>query len=689
MHRTIFVTTALPYSNGSFHIGHIMEYIQADIWVRSMRMSEHKIYFVSADDAHGAPIMLKAESMGITPKELTDLYSKERPKYLNGFHIKFDHWHSTDSKENTLLSHEIYKKLQDHNLIEKKIIKQLYDPVKHMFLADRYIKGTCPKCKSDNQYGDSCEECGSTYNPTELINPHSTLTGAKPLLRSSEHLFFKLSDPRCTSFLRRWINTKNINNKNKLQDEVVAKISEWLGKDDENSKLEDWDISRDAPYFGIEIPDFKGKYFYVWLDAPIGYLSSLKSYCTSEGINFEELLDKNNSVEQIHFIGKDIIYFHTLFWPVMLNFSNRKTPDSVHVHGFVTIDGKKMSKSRGTGISPLHYLDLGLNPEWLRYYFASKLNSKVEDIDINKDDFINKVNSDLIGKYINIASRSAPFITNFFSGKLTFDKNTEELMIREIKLKLNLIIQLFEDREYNKATREIMSYADYTNQTFDISKPWEIAKKARNGDASSIKNLHEVCSFAIARFKAISVMLSPILPETAMSICLDFFKIKYPFKWDDALILPEKIEPFKHMMSRIDEKIFSKLFEEQKTKEKESIKMLNDKDLINIEDFAKLDLVVAKIVNCENLEESNKLLKLTLDYGEENYKNVFSGIKSYYKPEDLIGKLVILVSNLKPRKMKFGISEGMVLAASNKDDKSKEIYLIEPSAYTKPGMRIT
>lgn len=688
MNRTIFVTTALPYSNGSFHIGHIMEYIQADIWVRSMRMSGHKVYFVSADDAHGAPIMLKAEEMGITPKELTSLYSKERPTYLNGFHIKFDHWHSTDSKENILLSHEIYKKLKDNNLIERKIIQQLYDPVKHMFLADRYIKGTCPKCKSDNQYGDSCEECGGTYNATELINPHSTLTGAKPLLKSSEHLFFKLSDPRCISFLREWIGTKNINNKKKLQDEVVAKISEWLGKDEGNSKLEDWDISRDAPYFGIEIPDFKGKYFYVWLDAPIGYLSSLKSYCASQGINFEELLDKKNSVEQVHFIGKDIIYFHTLFWPVMLNFSDRKTPDSVYVHGFVTIDGKKMSKSRGTGISPLKYLDLGLNPEWLRYYFASKLNSKVEDIDINKNDFINKVNSDLVGKYINIASRSAPFITNFFCGNLKFDSNSESL-IREIKLKINLISGLFEDREYNKAIREIMNYADYTNQTFDLSKPWEIAKKARNGDSLSIKHLHEICSFAIARFKAISVMLSPILPETAISICLDFFKIQYPLKWGDALILPEKIEPFKHMMSRVDEKIFLKLFEPTNTKEKGNMQIVNDKESLNIEDFVKLDLVVAKIVNCESIEQSDKLLRLTLDSGEDNYKNVFSGIKGYYKPEDLVGKLVILVSNLKPRKMRFGISEGMVLAASSKDETSKKIYLIEPPSSTKPGMRIT
>ncbi|AGF48807.1 methionine--tRNA ligase [Candidatus Kinetoplastidibacterium galati] len=687
MHRTIFVTTALPYSNGSFHIGHIMEYIQADIWVRSMRMSGHKVYFVSADDAHGAPIMLKAEAMGITPKELTNIYSKERPIYLNGFHIKFDHWHSTDSKENTLLSHQIYKKLKENNLIERRIIQQLYDPVKQMFLADRYIKGTCPKCKSDNQYGDSCEECGSTYNPTELINPHSTITGAKPLLRSSEHLFFKLSDSRCINFLRNWIETKNINNKKKLQDEVIAKISEWLGKDEKNSKLEDWDISRDAPYFGIEIPDFKGKYFYVWLDAPIGYLSSLKSYCELQDINFEELLDKNNSVEQVHFIGKDIIYFHTLFWPAMLHFSDRKTPDSVYVHGFVTIDGKKMSKSRGTGISPLKYLDLGLNPEWLRYYFASKLNSRVEDIDINKGDFISKVNSDLIGKYINIASRTAPFITNFFDGKLNF-YNKNESLISEIKFKIDLISQLFENREYNKAIREVMSYADYTNQVFDISKPWEMAKKAKSGDSSSMKDLHEICSFTIGRFKAISVMLAPILPETALYICLNFFQIEYPLNWNDALILPQKIKPFKHMMSRIDEKIFSKLFE-QNHKEKENMDLVTNKEFINIEDFARLDLVVAKIVRCENVEQSDKLLRLTLDYGEENYKNVFSGIKKYYNPDDLIGKLVILVSNLKPRKMRFGISEGMVLAASSKDEISKEIYLIEPPEFTKPGMRIT
>ncbi|AFZ83437.1 methionyl-tRNA synthetase [Candidatus Kinetoplastibacterium blastocrithidii TCC012E] len=687
MQRTIFVTTALPYSNGSFHIGHIMEYIQADIWVRSMRMHGHKVYFVSADDAHGAPIMLKAEAMGITPKELTDLYNKERPTYLNGFNIKFDHWHSTDSKENISLSHEIYKKLKEKNLIERRTIQQLYDPIKNMFLADRYIKGTCPRCKSDNQYGDSCEECGSTYNPNELINPYSTLTGATPLLRSSEHLFFKLSDSRCVNFLREWIRTKNINNKNKLQDEVVAKIREWLGKDEENSKLEDWDISRDEPYFGIEIPDFKGKYFYVWLDAPIGYLSSLKSYCALQGIDFEKLLNKNNSIEQVHFIGKDIIYFHTLFWPVMLNFSERKTPDSVYVHGFVTIDGEKMSKSRGTGISPLRYLDLGLNPEWLRYYFASKLNSKVEDIDINKNDFIVKVNSDLVGKYINIASRAAPFITKFFDGKLKFDENTEEL-INEIELKVDLVSNLFEEREYNKAIREIMGYANYTNQIFDNSRPWDILKKAKNIDPLATKNLHEICSATIARFKALSVMLSPILPKTARSIFLDFFKIEYPAKWQDALILPEKIESFKHMMSRVDEDIFSKLFD-QNPEKKENMPIATNKEFINIEDFIKLELIVAKIIDCENVDQSDKLLRLTLDCGEKNYRNVFSGIKGHYKPNDIIGKLVILVSNLKPRKMRFGISEGMVLAASSTDGSSSKIYLIEPPNSAKPGTRIS
>ncbi|RYF53250.1 MAG: methionine--tRNA ligase, partial [Comamonadaceae bacterium] len=447
MSRTLFVTTALPYANGSFHIGHIMEYIQADIWVRSMRMSGHTVHFVGADDAHGAPIMLKAEAEGITPEALVARYAAERPQYLNGFGIRFDHWHSTHSPENVALSGDIYRALRDQGLIASKQIEQFYDPVKGMFLADRYIKGECPKCHARDQYGDSCEVCGAVYAPTDLIEPYSALTRATPVLKTSEHFFFNLSDPRCVAFLQEWTTGSNVRGERRLQSEVLAKTREWLGAEDGEAKLGDWDISRDAPYFGIEIPDAPGKYFYVWLDAPVGYLASLKSYCAVKGLDFDALLDPAGTTEQVHFIGKDIIYFHALFWPAMLKFSGRKTPDQLNVHGFITVSGEKMSKSRGTGISPLRYLDIGMNAEWMRYYIAAKLNSHVEDLDFNPDDFVARVNSDLIGKYVNIASRAANFLTRHFDGTLAYVGDTTAMVAAQVEL-AERVRAGFEAREY-------------------------------------------------------------------------------------------------------------------------------------------------------------------------------------------------------------------------------------------------
>jgi methionyl-tRNA synthetase len=483
MSRTLFVTTALPYANGSFHIGHIMEYIQADIWVRAMRMAGHTVHFVGADDTHGAPIMLKAEAEGITPKQLVERIGAERPQYLKGFQIEFDHWHSTDSTENVELSQDIYRQLRAAGLINTREIEQFYDPVKGMFLADRYIKGECPKCHSKDQYGDSCEVCGAVYAPTDLIEPYSTLTKARPILKTSEHYFFQLSDPRCIEFLQKWTTGSNAQGNKHLQAEVLAKTREWLGNGDEKANLGDWDISRDAPYFGIEIPDAPGKYFYVWLDAPVGYLASLKSYCTKIGLDFDTLLDPNGTTEQVHFIGKDIVYFHALFWPATLQFSGRKTPDQLNVHGFITVSGEKMSKSRGTGISPLRYLELGMNAEWMRYYIAAKLNARVEDIDFNPDDFIARVNSDLVGKYINIASRAANFISKYFDGQLAYPDDAALLGANWAQAADRIRADL-EAREYGRAIREIMAHADQINQTFDAAQPWLIAKTLASADSS-------------------------------------------------------------------------------------------------------------------------------------------------------------------------------------------------------------
>jgi len=692
MSRTLFVTTALPYANGSFHIGHIMEYIQADIWVRAMRMAGHTVHFVGADDTHGAPVMLKAEAEGITPKQLVERIGAERPQYLQGFQIEFDHWHSTDSPENVELSQDIYRKLRAAGLISTREIEQFYDPVKGMFLADRYIKGECPKCHAKDQYGDSCEACGAVYAPTDLIEPYSTLTNARPVLKTSEHYFFQLSDPRCIDFLQKWTTGSNAQGHKHLQAEVLAKTREWLGSGDEKANLGDWDISRDAPYFGIEIPDAPGKYFYVWLDAPVGYLASLKSYCAKIGVDFETLLDPNGTTEQVHFIGKDIIYFHALFWPATLQFSGRKTPDQLNVHGFITVSGEKMSKSRGTGISPLRYLELGMNAEWMRYYIAAKLNARVEDIDFNPDDFIARVNSDLVGKYINIASRAANFISKYFDGQLAYPDDAALLGSNWAQAADRIRADL-EAREYGRAIREIMAHADQINQAFDAAQPWLIAKTLASAEPSQRAALQHICSAALAGFKALSVMLAPILPALSRRVATELFGQAGNFVWADAGVLPTQINPFKHLMQRVEPTMLDALFEIPAQDEAPKQAVIPGGEplapTITIDDFVKIDLRVARIVNCEQVEGSTKLLRLTLDVGEGRLRNVFSGIKSAYTPEQLIGRLTVVVANLAPRKMKFGISEGMVLAASHFDEKvDTGIYVLDPSSGAQPGMRI-
>jgi len=689
MSRTLFVTTALPYANGSFHIGHIMEYIQADIWVRSMRMAGHTVHFVGADDAHGAPIMLRAEAEKITPQELVARYAAERPQYLNGFHIAFDHWHSTDSPENTDLSQRIYRRLKEAGFIYSKSIEQFYDPVKGMFLPDRYIKGECPHCHAKDQYGDACEACSTVYSPTELIEPYSTLTGAKPELRSSEHFFFRLSDPRCVEFLRDWVAGSNSKGDKRLQPEVLAKTREWLG-DDKGSEanLADWDISRDEPYFGIPIPDAPGKYFYVWLDAPVGYLASLKAYCEKSGLDFYALIDPDSDTEQVHFIGKDIVYFHALFWPAMLKFAGLKTPDALNVHGFITVSGEKMSKSRGTGISPLRYLEIGMNAEWLRYDITAKLNSHVEDLDFNPDDFVARVNSDLVGKYVNIASRAANFITKLFDGKLAYLGDTKAMQ-DELAAVAEQVRNDFEYREYGRAIRRIMAQADLINQAFDAAQPWVLAKGIQTADEDTRARLQDICSRALAGFKALSVMLAPVLPVLTRRVAHELFGEGRDYQWADAGQLPTSITPFKHLMQRVDPAMLDQLFEPPAepavTPGGEAIA-----DTIDIKDFAKIDLRIARIVAAEEVEGSDKLLRLTLDVGEGRHRQVFSGIKASYAPADLVDKLTVVVANLAPRKMRFGVSEGMVLAASHADEAANPgIYVLHPWPGAQPGMRVS
>lgn len=680
MTRKLFVTTALPYANANFHIGHIMEYTQADIWVRFQRMMGQEVHFVCADDAHGAPIMIAAEKAGKTPQQFVADIAAGRKQYLDGFHISFDNWHSTDGAENHELSQTIYKALRANELISVKTIEQFFDPQKSMFLPDRFIKGECPKCGAKDQYGDSCEVCGAVYTPTELKNPFSVLTGATPVMKSSEHYFFKLSDPRCVEFLEQWTQTPG-----RLQPEVLNKIKEWFTKDEEgNGGLGDWDISRDAPYFGIEIPDAPGKYFYVWLDAPIGYLASLKNYFAKTGRDFDGFM-ADPSVEQVHFIGKDITYFHTLFWPAMLHFSGRRTPNHVFVHGFLTVNGgEKMSKSRGTGLDPLKYLNLGMNAEWLRYYLAAKLNSKVEDLDFNPEDFVARVNSDLVGKYINIASRAAGFLAKRFEGRLSADVGVEgSTLLDGLRAQAGAIAELYETREFGKALREIMLLADRVNEYVDQNKPWELAKLEGKDQV-----LQDVCSVCIEAFRLLSIYLKPVLPALVARV-ESFLKVE-PLQFADAqrTLGAHQIGAYEHLMQRVDPKLLEALFEPPAAP-----KVLpGGEDLapeIKIDDFTKVDLRIAKILKAEPVEGSDKLLRLTLDVGEGKTRNVFSGIKSAYKPEDLEGKLTVMVANLAPRKMKFGLSEGMVLAASHADEKAHPgIFVLEPFPGAQPGMRV-
>jgi len=750
MPRQLFVTTALPYANGNFHIGHIMEYIQADIWVRFQRMQGHAVNFVGADDTHGAPIMIAAEKAGKTPQQFVADIAAGRKPYLDGFHISFDNWHSTDAPENHELARQIYRDLRDipasngGSLIERKTIEQFFDPAKNMFLPDRFIKGECPKCHAKDQYGDNCEVCGAVYAPTDLIKPYSALSDVTPELKNSEHFFFKLSDPRCVAFLQKWTQD------GKLQPEVANKVKEWFSvrtnPDGSTSEgLGDWDISRDAPYFGIEIPDAPGKYFYVWLDAPVGYLASLKNWFDKGGPKarhgdtrtFEAYIDPKSDTEQYHFIGKDIVTFHTLFWPAMLHFSGRKAPTNVFVHGFLTVNnGEKMSKSRGTGLDPLKYLSLGMNPEWLRYYLAAKLSARNEDIDFNADDFMARVNSDLIGKFVNIASRAAGFIAKRFEGKLapalTEDSNMwiwaalSPRVENGRNFRGHTIATYFENREFGKALREIMEVADIANQYVDTFKPWVLAK-----DDSKASELHDVCTTALILFRQLTIFLAPVLPEVAKQVAHFFNDV--PYTWVDTKITAvdeplfgRTINAYSHLMQRVTPEQLEALFEPPAEpgsgklgSEPEfcSAKSVSDPNLpdpdsagsvpgsseavaalpggeeiapaITIDDFAKIDLRIAKIVNCEAVEGSVKLLRLTLDAGEGRMRNVFSGIASMYQPADLIGQLTVLVANLAPRKMKFGVSEGMVLAASHADEKAQPgIYILHPWPGATPGMRI-
>ena len=722
--RRIFVTTALPYANGKFHLGHMMEYIQADIWVRFQRMQGHEVHWVCADDTHGAPIMIAAEKAGKTPQDFVAEIAATRKQYLDGFHLSIDNWHSTDSPENVELAQDIYRKLKAAGFIASKTIEQFFDPVKSMFLPDRYIKGECPKCGAKDQYGDSCENCGAVYAPTDLKNPYSTLSGATPEMRSSEHFFFKLSDAKCVDFLRDWTEGLDRHSKKRLQSEIIAKTKEWLGED---GKLGDWDISRDAPYFGIPIPDAPGKYFYVWLDAPVGYLASLKNYFDSgkakangESRSFAEFL-ADPDTEQIHFIGKDIVYFHVLFWPAMLKFSGYKVPDNVIVHGFITVGGEKMSKSRGTGIDPLKYLQIGMNPEWLRYYIAAKLNANVEDVDFTAEDFMARVNADLIGKFVNIASRTAGFLHKHFDGKLFDRVAVYEGVPGDVRVKAGEIAEMFAAREYGKAIRSVMELADFVNLFYDMSKPWDMAKEAQTDESKRLQ-LHIVCSTVIECFRVLTIYLAPVMPSTAARV-FAFLNLP-PQRWSDIdvpFVANHRINTYQHLMSRVEEKQLDELFgllpdaaatakAEKPAKPQAAAKGAaggnaaakpaasgpQPDGIINIDDFAKVDLRIAKIVNAEYVEGSDKLLRLTLDVGETDdsgqakTRNVFSGIKSAYAPESLIGQHTVLVANLAPRKMKFGVSEGMVLAASAKDDHNDAgLYLLNPHAGARAGMKVT
>jgi methionyl-tRNA synthetase len=685
--RKILVTSALPYANGSIHLGHLVEYIQTDIWVRFQKMQGNECYYVCADDTHGTPIMLRAEQEGITPEALIERVHGEHLADFTGFHIAFDNYYSTNSAENRELAQGIYRELKANDLIDIRTIEQLYDPQKEMFLPDRFVKGKCPKCKAEDQYGDSCEVCGATYSPTDLIDPYSAVSGATPVLKESEHHFFKLGE--CESFLKQWLQQEG--DKAPLQAEAANKISEWF-----EAGLKDWDISRDAPYFGFEIPDAPGKYFYVWLDAPIGYMASFKNLCDKQGIDFDSYWRPGSDAEIYHFIGKDILYFHALFWPATLKFSGYRTPNRVCVHGFLTVNSQKMSKSRGTFIMARTYLN-HLKPEYLRYYFAAKLSDRVEDIDLNLEDFVTRVNSNLVGKYVNIAARSAGFIKKRFGNRLSaeLDPNGQD-MLQAIQAKHTAIAALYEKRQFGEAMREIMALADIANEYVDETKPWVLAKEEGQDET-----LHRVCTATVNAFRLLTIYLRPVLPQLAEQVEA-FLKIE-PLRWSDSqqLLLDHEINPYKHLVTRIESKQIEAMLAEsaeslkktehsparhgeaQQNQEQKMTETISD--TIEYDDFAKVDLRIARIVKAEHVEGADKLLQLTLDIGEENTRNVFAGIKSAYSPEQLEGKLTVMVANLAPRKMRFGISEGMVLAAG---PGGKELWILEPHEGAQPGMKV-
>ena len=692
--RKILVTSALPYANGQIHIGHLVEYIQTDIWVRFMRAQGHEVYYVGADDTHGTPVMLRAEKEGLTPKQLIDRVWAEHKRDFDAFHISFDNYYSTDSDENRELCETMYLNLYKNGLIAEREIEQYYDPVKEMFLSDRFIKGECPKCHAQDQYGDNCEVCGATYSATELIKPYSTISGAAPEIRTSMHYFLAMSDARCEAFLRDWVQGL-------AQPEATNKMREWLGEGDEH-KLADKDISRDAPYFGFEIPNAPNKYFYVWLDAPIGYYASFKNLVevkktTFDGktiqTNFNDWVKPDTTTEQYHFIGKDILAFHTLTWPATLKFSGYRTPTNVFAHGFLTVDGAKMSKSRGTFITAESYIQTKMNPEWLRYYFAAKLNASMEDLDLNLDDFVARVNSDLVGKYVNIASRASGFLSKRFAGKINDAAMNDSLLV-QLHAAQKTIAEFYEAREYGKAMREIMAQTDAVNVFIDENKPWELARLEGKDD-----ELHRVCSICLEAFRILTIYLSPVLPVVAAQA---YAFLNIPVQtWanvDVPLSSPNTINAYKHMLTRIEPTHIAALLEanKQSLQATEHVVHVAPRDIepiaptIGIEDFVKVDLRIAKILECTAVEGSTKLLQLTLDAGEGKTRNVFSGIASMYQPEDLVGKLTVLVANLAPRKMKFGVSEGMVLAASDKDGSdNKGIYILEPITGAEVGMRIS
>ncbi len=699
MSRKILVTSALPYANGAIHLGHLVEYIQTDIWVRYQKMAGNECWYVCADDTHGTPIMLRAEKEGITPEQLIARVHGEHSRDFAGFHVGFDNFYSTHSPETRECANDIYAKLKANGLIETRTIEQYYDPQKQLFLPDRFIKGECPKCHAKDQYGDNCEVCGAAYAPTDLIEPYSAVSGAKPELRNSEHYFFKLSDPRCEAFLRQYTSRDN----GTLQAEAANKMQEWLGAPGEN-KLTDWDISRDAPYFGFEIPDAPGKYFYVWLDAPIGYMGSFKNLCAQKGLDFNEWFKADSTTELYHFIGKDILYFHALFWPAELQHAGYRTPSKIFAHGFLTVDGAKMSKSRGTFITAESFLKTGLNPEWLRYYFAAKLSNSMEDIDLNFDDFCARVNSDLVGKYVNIASRSAGFISKRFNGQLA-PADASLPAIKAIQEAAPRIAELYEAREFGKAMREVMALTDGANQYVDSVKPWELAKQE-----GKEAELHVACSNALNLFRLLTVLLKPILPIIAGKV--ETFLNIAPLAWTDTqglLAAGHGINTYEHLMTRVDPKLIEKLVEANKESlapaaeavavdakktaktdkpaEKKEAAPVGD-GLCSIDDFMKIDLRIARIANAEHVEGADKLVRLTLDIGEEKPRNVFAGIKAAYDPAALIGRLTVMVANLAPRKMKFGLSEGMVMAASDPDGKTPGIYLLSPDSGAQPGMRV-